>query len=357
MINLLLALLGQADVYRRAARGSIFILFLNTLALTLIVGVISARGVFMDPWVAGVGFFWILMTAVAFIIIWLQVPATDAIIVGTQVPGARAIANPLLRSLAFFFLLEITIVIFFWIFPIWANGAGGFYGFVLLLSGLGLSAVLRRGNWDWKYFWQAYVIAFVLLLGFLVLLSVSQNKNAGSDWTNICSLFPQGIKWLIIGLVLISVSLIPRAPIRKLWGTIGGICVLVWLGSCLLGYNLPTTAAIKSPTVKAAPTTAQPTFVPIHTGVSLKHGESVVIACKKAIPVKYGWDQCGQPFHKVWPAGLAKATLINRLGDGMMDNIILTVPAGTTREDFEISAARPPQPSADDPSPALQVQA
>ncbi len=220
------------------ARTTIKLYLSALIAETIILVVINTLvlGIFqktMSSFVSIVGLIWVSATAAA---IWF--------LGGVEVDGlflARIfkleVGKEFTKALNIFFLIQSTIVVFFFFIPFWKFWAG-FFLLPILILGVTLSGFLTNSGVNWKYFYKGYWALIIFAIGTMILLSVVQfgkdesilSKIKSISFPDISSGFPDIITIfaliaaiaLILGLILL---LFKKGAAKKLlW--VAGIAIV-----------------------------------------------------------------------------------------------------------------------------------
>ncbi len=134
----------------------------------------------MSPFVSAFGLFWIFLTAAA---IWVKGDVEVDSLFLARVFNLE-IGKEFTRALSIFFLIQSSIVIFFFFVPFWKFWAG-FLLLPLLIAGVLLSGSLTEKKVNWRNFYRIYWILTVLAISAMFLFSVIKIKSIKSFFNSL----------------------------------------------------------------------------------------------------------------------------------------------------------------------------
>ncbi|MEK7162507.1 MAG: hypothetical protein AAB730_01455 [Patescibacteria group bacterium] len=261
---------------RKTAKLCLSALALETLLLiclnTFILAILQKQ---MSPIISALGLFWILLTASA---IWfLGGVEVDSLFLA-RIFKLEA-GKEFTKVLNIFFLIQSTIVLFFFFIPFW-KFYGGFFLLPLLILGAIQSGFLANEGVNWKYFYRAYWGLIIFALSAMFVFS-ALNLNAGkpllpqidaltfpgspfSGSTGSGAMAGLAGAALLLGIILIAFK--KKVGSKFIWlGIIIIIALTVW--------------QMKSPNASARPAVVQGTISTqlVSTGYELVQDERLVI--------------------------------------------------------------------------------
>jgi hypothetical protein len=191
----------------------------------------------IDPWIAFIGFLWILATAGA---IWHRGGVVVDALFSAKIFGLKA-GEEFTKAINVFFFIQTAIVLFFLIVPIWLFWAGYFI-FVIVLIGLFTSGTLAEIPIKWKIVYGLYVVMAIILA--LAYAQFAYNAFSGNNFHLTSYLLADGVgKFFGLGITLIILSFMFKIIIQangfsKAIMSIGGILILVGIVLIFFGTNI-----------------------------------------------------------------------------------------------------------------------
>lgn len=230
-MNLIKKRWGRFNQYRKLIKHKLS-LILIPIILLIIAETLIARShqIWMDPTVAWVGMLWIILTQ-----LWLWVRGG---VVYDMLITARLIDTQLGRDFTLahkiYFLIQTTIVAFFFFVPIWHFWAAYWILFILLTGWL-LSGSLAGRPWPWKEFWKSYVTGTFVIIGLIILAAVYKTVFQSSFYGDGISCLRGFSPWVwkvgLFGLIILAIGFIPKVPMGIRW--IGALFIISAAALCI----------------------------------------------------------------------------------------------------------------------------